>query len=188
MHRRHHRRDRPRPDQVPGHRPHRAPLGHRPRGLFPLSHPTQPGTGPSITSRTDGTRTHTAATAPTHEPSNAPARAATASDAPPTRASGTQGHRPSRSCPHHRPPSENHDQLLSKRHWAGEHVRVPYKGRKKPASQKTANATHAKLRGPGERANAQLKTWRILHKLRCCPLLAGQLVKAILVLQLREAG
>lgn len=71
---------------------------------------------------------------------------------------------------------------------AGEHVRVPYKGRNKPASQKAANAAHAKLRGPGERANAQLKTWRILRKLRCCPLLAGQLVKAILVLQLREAG
>ncbi|WP_113702129.1 transposase family protein [Nonomuraea lactucae] len=71
---------------------------------------------------------------------------------------------------------------------AGEHVRVPYKGRNKPASQKAANAAHARLRGPGERANAQLKTWRILRKLRCCPLLAGQLVKAILVLQLREAG
>jgi len=26
-----------------------------------------------------------------------------------------------------------------------------------------------KLRSPGERANAQLKTWRILRKLRCCP-------------------
>lgn len=71
---------------------------------------------------------------------------------------------------------------------AGEHVRVPYKGRNKPASQKAANASHAKLRAPGEHANAQLKTWRILHKLRCCPLLAGQLVKAILVLQLCEAG
>jgi hypothetical protein len=45
-----------------------------------------------------------------------------------------------------------------------------------------------KLRGPGERANAQLKTWRILRRLRCCPLLAGQLVKTVLVLQLREAG
>jgi len=22
---------------------------------------------------------------------------------------------------------------------------------------------------PGERANAQLKTWRILRKIRCCP-------------------
>lgn len=63
---------------------------------------------------------------------------------------------------------------------AGEHVRVPYKGRNKPASQKAANAAHAKVRRPGERANAQLKTWCILRKLRCCPLLAGQLVKAIL--------
>ncbi len=70
---------------------------------------------------------------------------------------------------------------------AGEPVRVPYKGKNKPASQKTANSSHAKLRGPGERANAQLKTWRILRKLRCCPLPVGQLVKANLVHQLREA-
>ncbi len=63
---------------------------------------------------------------------------------------------------------------------------VPYKGRNKPASQKDANSAHARLRGPGERANAQLKAWRILRRLRCCPLRAGQLVKAILTLQLRE--
>ncbi|MEV7907611.1 transposase family protein [Streptomyces anulatus] len=69
---------------------------------------------------------------------------------------------------------------------AGEHVRVPYKGRNKPASQKGADSVHARLRGPGERANAQLKAWRILRRLRCCPLRAGQLVKAILTLQLRE--
>jgi len=60
------------------------------------------------------------------------------------------------------------------------------KGRNKPASQKAANRAHAKLRGPGERANAQLKTWRILRKLRCCPWRAGQLAKAIHVLQARE--
>ncbi len=71
---------------------------------------------------------------------------------------------------------------------AGQPVLVPYKGRNKPASQKGANSSHAKLRGPGERANAVLKTWRILRKLRCCPLRAGQLVKAIFVLQTREAG
>jgi hypothetical protein len=71
---------------------------------------------------------------------------------------------------------------------AGHHVLVPYKGKGKPQSQKTANSAHAQLRGPGERANAVLKTWRILRKLRCCPRRAGQLVKAILVLQLREAG
>lgn len=45
---------------------------------------------------------------------------------------------------------------------AGDHVRVPYKGKNKPAAQKDANRAHARLRGPGERANAQLKSWRIL--------------------------
>jgi len=53
-------------------------------------------------------------------------------------------------------------------------------------AQKAANRAHAKLRSPGERANAQLKTWRILRKLRCCPWKAGQLAKAIHVLQARE--
>jgi DDE superfamily endonuclease/Helix-turn-helix of DDE superfamily endonuclease len=69
---------------------------------------------------------------------------------------------------------------------ASAHIRTPYKGRNKPASQKAANRAHAKLRGPGERANAQLKAWRILRKLRCCPWRAGQLAKAIHVLQARE--
>ncbi len=39
------------------------------------------------------------------------------------------------------------------------------------------------LCGPGERANAQLKTRRILRKLRCCPHRSGRLAKAIHVLQ-----
>jgi hypothetical protein len=69
---------------------------------------------------------------------------------------------------------------------AGDHIRTPYKGRNKPASQKDANRAHARLRGPGERANAQLKSWRILRKLRCCPWRAGQLAKAIHVLQARQ--
>jgi hypothetical protein len=69
---------------------------------------------------------------------------------------------------------------------AGDHMHVPYKGKNKPASQKDANRAHARLRGPGERANAQLKSWRILRKLRCCPWRAGQLAKAIHVLQARE--
>ncbi len=60
---------------------------------------------------------------------------------------------------------------------------TPYKGKDKPASQKQANRSHAGLRGPGERANAQLKSWKILRKLRCCPLKAGHLCKAIAVLQ-----
>jgi hypothetical protein len=70
---------------------------------------------------------------------------------------------------------------------AGEHVVTPYKGRDKPESQKDANRAHARLRGPGERANAQLKAWRILRKLRCCPFRAGRIAKAIHVLQLRES-
>jgi hypothetical protein len=69
---------------------------------------------------------------------------------------------------------------------AGEHIHVPYRGRGKPASQKDANRAHAQLRSPGERANAQLKTWRILRRLRCCPWRAGQLAKAIHVLQAHE--
>jgi hypothetical protein len=64
-----------------------------------------------------------------------------------------------------------------------EHVITPYKGKNKPASQTDANRAHAQLRGPGERANAQLKTWRILRKLRSCPRRAGRLAKAIHVLQ-----
>jgi hypothetical protein len=66
-------------------------------------------------------------------------------------------------------------------------AKVPYKGKNKPEPQKEANRAHAKLRAPGERANAQLKAWKILAKLRCCPWRAGKLAKAIHVLQLREA-
>src|ERR1700759_849647 len=47
---------------------------------------------------------------------------------------------------------------------AGEPVRTPYRERDKPASQKEANRAHARLRAPGERANAQLKCWQILRK------------------------
>jgi DDE superfamily endonuclease len=62
-------------------------------------------------------------------------------------------------------------------------VITPYKGCNKPESHKQANRSHAKLRAPGERANAQIKTWRLLRKLRCSPGKAGHLVKAIAVLQ-----
>ena len=77
--------------------------------------------------------------------------------------------------------------LADKGYQGAENARTPYKGKNKPESQKQANRAHAKLRSPGERANAQLKTWRILRKLRCCPWRAGQLAKAIHVLQVREA-
>jgi hypothetical protein len=70
---------------------------------------------------------------------------------------------------------------------AGEHVRIPCRGRGKPASQKDANRAHAQLRSPGERANAQLKAWGILRKLRCFPWRVQQLAKAIHVLPARRS-
>jgi hypothetical protein len=78
--------------------------------------------------------------------------------------------------------------LAGKGYQGAAHAKVPYRGKNKPESQKDANRAHAKLRSPGERANAQLKTWHILDKLRCCPWRAGQLAKAIHVLQTREAN
>jgi DDE superfamily endonuclease/Helix-turn-helix of DDE superfamily endonuclease len=77
--------------------------------------------------------------------------------------------------------------LADKGYQGSTHAKIPYRGRNKPESQKEANRAHARLRAPGERANAQLKSWRILRKLRCCPWRAGQLAKAIHVLQLRDA-
>jgi len=76
--------------------------------------------------------------------------------------------------------------LADKGYQGAAHAKVPYRGRGKPESQKEANRAHAKLRAPGERANAQLKAWKILTRLRCCPWRAGQIAKAILVLQAHE--
>ena len=67
-------------------------------------------------------------------------------------------------------------------------AKIPYKGRNKPESQRQANKAHARLRAPGERANTQLKSWRILRTIRCCPWRAGQVAKAIHVLQIREVA
>jgi hypothetical protein len=77
--------------------------------------------------------------------------------------------------------------LADKGYRGSTYAKIPYCGKNKPESQKAANRAHARLRAPGERANAQLKTWRILRKLRCCPWRAGQLAKAIHVLQTRDA-
>ena len=78
--------------------------------------------------------------------------------------------------------------LADKGYQGSTYAKIPYRGRNKPESQKQANKAHAQLRAPGERANAQLKSWRILRKLRCCPWRAGQLAKAIHVLQIREVA
>ena len=72
---------------------------------------------------------------------------------------------------------------------AGPAVTVPQRPRRKdpdtgsyrPLSQnqKDVNTAHARLRGPGERANAQLKSWKILRKIRTSPSGATTLVNAI---------
>jgi hypothetical protein len=77
--------------------------------------------------------------------------------------------------------------LADKGYQGSTSAKLPYKGRNKPEPQKAANRAHAKLGALGERANAQLKTWKIFAKLRSCPWRAGKLPKAIHVLQLRVA-
>lgn len=74
----------------------------------------------------------------------------------------------------------------------GPAIRVPQRrrrldpgtGRYRPlsANQKQVNTAHARMRGPGERANAQLKSWNVLRKIRACPGRATALVKAVMVL------
>ena len=61
-------------------------------------------------------------------------------------------------------------------------VATPWRGRNKPEPKKAYNRLHARLRAPGERAFAQLKTWRILRKLRCCPQRATNITRAITIL------
>jgi hypothetical protein len=57
----------------------------------------------------------------------------------------------------------------------------PDTGRYRPLSQarKQVNTAHAKRRGPGERANAEIKNWKILRKIRSSPSRANTLVKAV---------
>jgi DDE superfamily endonuclease/Helix-turn-helix of DDE superfamily endonuclease len=62
---------------------------------------------------------------------------------------------------------------------AGPTVRVPQRRRRidpdtghlrrLSRAQKEVNAAHARQRGPGERANAQVKSWRILRKIGAAP-------------------
>jgi hypothetical protein len=72
---------------------------------------------------------------------------------------------------------------------AGPAVRVPQRRRRLDPdtgryrrlsdNQKAVNTAHARQRGPGERANAQLKSWKILRKIRCSPSRATTLVQAV---------
>jgi len=73
---------------------------------------------------------------------------------------------------------------------AGTNVEVPHRRprrdpdtgerrRRLSANEKAVNTAHARLRGPGERANAQLKSWKVLRKVRSSPRRATRLVDAI---------
>ena len=65
-------------------------------------------------------------------------------------------------------------------------IRTPFKRHryrtKLSLRQKKVNQAHARIRAIGERANATLKTWKVLIKLRCCPRRATAIVQAILAL------
>lgn len=62
-------------------------------------------------------------------------------------------------------------------------IRVPIRGRDLPAGPTAVNTAHARLRAPGERGPATLKTWRLLHRLRCCPQRGTNLITAVLALE-----
>jgi hypothetical protein len=72
---------------------------------------------------------------------------------------------------------------------AGPAVRVPQRRRRLDPdtgryrrlsdNQKEVYTAHARQRGPGERGNAQLKSWKILRKIRCSPSRATTLVQAV---------
>jgi hypothetical protein len=48
--------------------------------------------------------------------------------------------------------------MITWRRVVAETEEAPYRGKNKPESRKQANRAHGRLRAPGERANAQLKT------------------------------
>jgi hypothetical protein len=73
---------------------------------------------------------------------------------------------------------------------AGGTVRTPRKRHhpRPPLSrnQKAVNRSHAKVRALDERANATLKTWKVIARLHCCPQRATAILAASFVLQLTE--
>lgn len=54
-------------------------------------------------------------------------------------------------------------------------------------NQKDVNTAHARRRGPGERANAELKNWRVLRKIRSSPNTAHRLIAAVQTLMIASA-
>ncbi|MGW1616704.1 transposase family protein, partial [Streptomyces sp. NPDC002285] len=72
---------------------------------------------------------------------------------------------------------------------AGGTVRLPYRGRwdRLSAGQQAVNRSHAKVRALVEQAIATLKSWRLLHKLRCSTSRITSLVQAVLTLHLASS-
>ena len=76
-------------------------------------------------------------------------------------------------------------------HGAGSTIRAPFRRSRydrashrfvcRPLSQaqKAVNRAHSALRAPGERANADLKNWRLLRKIRSSPASATTVVNAV---------
>ncbi|WP_308460890.1 transposase family protein [Streptomyces finlayi] len=63
---------------------------------------------------------------------------------------------------------------------AGATVRTPYyHHREQPDHYQQFNRDHARLRAPGERAFAQLKSWRLLRRARCSTRRISTIVQAI---------
>ncbi|MFE5947497.1 transposase family protein [Streptomyces sp. NPDC056480] len=63
---------------------------------------------------------------------------------------------------------------------AGATVRTPYKNhREQPERYQQFNRDHSRLRAPGERAFAQLKSWRILRRARCSTRRIGTVIQAV---------
>ncbi|MBM7058260.1 IS5 family transposase [Streptomyces sp. RHZ10] len=69
-------------------------------------------------------------------------------------------------------------------------IRVPYRGRWStlPAGKRAVNSSHARIRAVGEQANATLKSWRLLRKLRCSTTRITDIVKAVLALHLAPSA
>lgn len=65
---------------------------------------------------------------------------------------------------------------------AGGAIGTSYRGRRLTGYPEMFNRCHAAIRAIGERAVATLKSWRILHTLRCCPRHSSTLIAAILAL------
>jgi hypothetical protein len=63
---------------------------------------------------------------------------------------------------------------------AGATVRTPYYHHHElPEHYQQYNRDHARLRAPGERAYAQLKTWRLLRRAHCSTNRIGRIVAAV---------